>query len=126
MNQWHENTRTDVILKRGVSSVVILGAVTTVFLWFSAILATEVEAKEVAEQVLKDHVAQTNDAQYAKKADINLIINMMVDEKIQDAQNDVQEIDDMIIDGTASPSDLKKRSRLLKDITAYEKEKVPE
>lgn len=124
MQPWHDNTRFDLALKRGVASVVILGAFASTILYMSAILATETEAKEFAEKVMAEHIEEVKNTPYAMKADINLIINMMVQEKIQDAQNDVQEIDDKVIDGTASPSDLKKRSRLLKDIANYEKEKV--
>jgi hypothetical protein len=126
MQQWHDDSIIDKWLKRGVSTVVILGAIIPFTLWASSMIVTDAEAQAMVKQAIDQHIEQQNAIPYAKKSDINMLVNMMVSEKIRDAKNEIQEIDDMIIDNTATPADLKKRSRLIKDIEDYENEKVPE
>jgi 3-keto-L-gulonate-6-phosphate decarboxylase len=122
MKEWHSDHGIDVTLKRGVSAVVILGACLSCLFWLSATLATEDEAHVMDVDAMDQHLTEIAGVPYAMKSDIDVLADMMVNEKIKDASEDVQEIDDMIIDETAEASDMKKRSRLLKDIRDYEKE----
>lgn len=116
MKPWHNGKSLDVILRRGGEVIVIVGAIITATFWLSA---EENKADLISKALMEKHLAEIAGVPYAMKSDIDGLRRMMIREKIKDAGNDIQEIDDKIIDETTTPSDLKKRNRLLKDIEQY-------
>lgn len=120
-----ENPKLDLLLKRiaGIAAAVV--AVGTLFVWtsdfFDPMHATEAEVLEIDAASMEEHYKELDETPYAMTYEIYHVANMMVDEQINDAMNEIEQIEDMEDEGIATPADTRKKHRLLNDIETYTK-----
>jgi len=102
------------------SIVVILAAAISIAAWVDIKLASEPEVVAIHYQEMAKEV-------FVKQSDVNHIINMMVDEQVGDAENEKRDLEDrQDLGETLTASEIRKISRLEKDITKYKEGYVNE
>lgn len=122
----HDTPETDKILKRialvttviiglGLSAGTIRGCMNDIDEGW----ATHSEVHEIDRASMYQHLEEVEATPYAMKHDINVVLDVMRQEQIDDAQNEIEEIEDKEDLGLATPSDIRKKSRLQKDIVKY-------
>lgn len=69
-------------------------------------------------------LVQYSEEHMANKTDVNHVVNLMVDEQIMDAQTQIEDLEDKVDAGEATPADIRKIQRLGRDIAKYKRNYV--
>lgn len=87
--------------------------------WIDPKIATEAEVMNIDAASMNKHMVEIGEMPYAMLHDVNHVYNAMQDEKIKDAENEIERIDDLEMDGLATRADKKAKRRLERDIEGY-------
>lgn len=111
---FHDDPATNQKLQKWVSILSILGMLGAGLIWFSPIAdswnTTHAEAKEMDTQTMNEHNKAIEAVPYAMQSDVNHAVNLMVEEQITDAEEDIKGLED--------------KEDLTGDLTAQERRKL--